>query len=216
MNTSLSSSQDGDTLKNLKTRYRLIDLASKHMANSGYEGMSLRKVAEEAGVSPAAVYRHFPSGKVGLYEATLALVAENLGSIIDATADTSVSSVDIVEFQCRLLWDFFESNANVASMIVRENINGGRDGKGPSPYLNQHMEHIFGMKRFLRNAIEHKDIKPINISAFLFWVTSYITNFHGCTALKEATWDEADLKGARAHFFLQLRDQLTPEASVNK
>lgn len=43
------------------TRTRLIEVASRHYANHGYEGMSLRRVTQEAEANIAAVSYHFGS-----------------------------------------------------------------------------------------------------------------------------------------------------------
>jgi AcrR family transcriptional regulator len=43
------------------TRRRLYDVATRLVAERGYEGATLREVAERAGVSPSLLYRYFPS-----------------------------------------------------------------------------------------------------------------------------------------------------------
>lgn len=199
-------SADNNTL--VKTRYKLIDIAAKHIATNGFEGMSLRKVADAAGLTPGAVYRHFPNGKNELYEATLGMVAQKMLTLAKAPQKAGKSITEQLVFQCEQLWDFFGENPNIAAMIVRENINGGKDGKASSPYLEQHIQHIEATKRALERAIENQQLEPFNISAFLFWISSYMTNFHGCLALKEAAWSEPDLLTAKQDFLNQIRIQL--------
>lgn len=198
--------QAADTTK-LQTRYRLLEIAARHIALHGFEGASLRKIAEEAGVTAAAIYRHYPGGKKDLYEATLKLVSETVTSLV-TTESSSRTAIELVLSQCNMMWQFFAEHPNVASMIVRENISGGSDG--PSPYLDQHVKVITMMRTFLQAAITRGEIKPINISAFLFWITSYVTNFHGCTALRETTWQEQDINNAREEFLIEIRYRLTP------
>src|SRR5690349_18773219 len=50
------------------TRERILRAARRHFAKGGAAGLSLRQVAAQVGVTPMAIYRHFP-GKDGLLEA---------------------------------------------------------------------------------------------------------------------------------------------------
>jgi AcrR family transcriptional regulator len=194
-----------DDTRRLQTRYRLLEIAARHIALHGFEGASLRKIAEDAGVTAAAIYRHYPGGKSELYEATLGLVSATVGSLV---SDNSVanSPIDQLVSQCDMMWQFFDQYPNVAAMIVRENISGGTNG--PSPYLDQHVQAIDLIRAYLSGAISRGEVAPINISAFLFWITSYITNFHGCIALRDATWQEQDIKNARGDFLGEVRNRL--------
>lgn len=70
------------------TRVRLLDAAFVVLEDHGFEGISLRHVAREAGVSPAAIYRHFDDAEalgMALVEASFEALHE---SIRLARADT--------------------------------------------------------------------------------------------------------------------------------
>jgi AcrR family transcriptional regulator len=43
------------------TIYDIVEAARTLMATQGYEAMSMREVADGAGITPAAIYRHFPN-----------------------------------------------------------------------------------------------------------------------------------------------------------
>ncbi len=73
-----------------RTRARLLAVAVRRFAADGFRRTSLSAVAEEAGVSPAAVYAYFPS-KEGLFEAAVdadaaALIGEAKPQLEGATA----------------------------------------------------------------------------------------------------------------------------------
>ena len=59
------------------TRRALLQAALKLLASSGFDGLSLREVTREAGVSPTAFYRHFAD----MEELGLVLVEESFGSL---------------------------------------------------------------------------------------------------------------------------------------
>lgn len=56
--------------KGQRTATRLMDRAEELFARQGYEGTSLRQIADAAGIKEPGIYNHF-SGKQGLYEAVL-------------------------------------------------------------------------------------------------------------------------------------------------
>jgi AcrR family transcriptional regulator len=189
-----------------QTKYRLLEVAAQQIALHGFEGASLRRIAEEAGVTAAAIYRHYPGGKSDLYESTLGLVSTAVSAFVRDGQGVGANVVEQVVTQSDLMWEFFSAYPSVASMVVRENIAGGP--QGPSPYLDQHVEVIANIRAFLEAAIEKREVHPMNVSAFIFWVTTYVTNFHGCGALREATWTVEDLKNAREDFLDQVRGRL--------
>ena len=72
--------------KGERTALRILDVAEDLFARQGYEGTSLRQIAEGAGIREPGLYNHF-AGKQALYEAVLfrALnpMAEALGQQLD-------------------------------------------------------------------------------------------------------------------------------------
>jgi AcrR family transcriptional regulator len=56
--------------KGERTAVRLLDVAEEMFARQGYDGTSLRQIADAAGIKEPGIYNHFP-GKQGLYEAVL-------------------------------------------------------------------------------------------------------------------------------------------------
>lgn len=62
---------------------QLIEIASRLFATHGYAGTSLRDIAEQANITKAALYYHFPN-KEALYEQ---IVVDNLQALIDRVSD---------------------------------------------------------------------------------------------------------------------------------
>ncbi len=56
--------------KGARTAARILDVAEQCFASYGYDGTSLRQIAEGAGIKEPGLYNHFDS-KQGLYEAVL-------------------------------------------------------------------------------------------------------------------------------------------------
>jgi AcrR family transcriptional regulator len=90
--------------KGERTRARLLEVAVRRFAAEGFRRTSVAAVAEEAGVTPAAVYAYFP-GKEGLFEA--AVDADAAALISEASAD--IDDRELVSGEPRLLPALMES-----------------------------------------------------------------------------------------------------------
>lgn len=64
------------TPKSTATRKRLLDLAARMFIESGYAAISLRDIAEEAGLTKGAIYGHFRSKGQLLVEVILSELAQ--------------------------------------------------------------------------------------------------------------------------------------------
>ena len=84
--------------KGERTRARLLEVAVRRFAVDGFRRTSVAAVAEEAGVTAAAVYAYFP-GKEGLFEAAVDADAAALIS----EASEGVDDRDLVSSEPRLL-----------------------------------------------------------------------------------------------------------------
>ncbi len=83
--------------KGERTRARLLEVAVRRFAVDGFRRTSVAAVAEEAGVTAAAVYAYFP-GKEGLFEAAVDADAHALISEASAGLDDQ----DLVSGELRL------------------------------------------------------------------------------------------------------------------
>src|SRR5215211_1842650 len=84
--------------KGERTRARLLDVAVRRFAVDGFRRTSVAAVAEESGVTAAAVYAYFP-GKEGLFEA--AVDADAAALISEASA--GIDDRELVQGEPRLL-----------------------------------------------------------------------------------------------------------------
>ena len=76
----------------------LMDLALEHIAREGTEKLSLRALAREAGVSPTAPYRHFPTKRCLL----AALATRGFRTLRDINQSVSLSGEDLERSCIRL------------------------------------------------------------------------------------------------------------------
>jgi len=68
-----------------RTRQQILETAQRLFAEQGYDATSLQMIADEMGLTKAAVYYHFPA-KVDIRHAILMPRVERLGTLLDEAA----------------------------------------------------------------------------------------------------------------------------------
>jgi AcrR family transcriptional regulator len=192
----------------LATRYRLMAAAARQMAYTGYAATSMRAVAAEAGVTTGAIYKQFPGGKEALFRAILDAVHEAVSRFVTEGVTGYDGPVEALVDQAGRLWDFFARFPSFGALVVRENIAGTLGD--PSPFFVQQAGSIEQLRALFEMAIAEGQMAPVSVGQTLFWVTSYITSFHGCRPLRAAVFTDAELETARADFLATLRRQIEP------
>ncbi len=101
----------------------ILGAAVKLFSEKGYDAVSMRGVAQEAGVSKANIYHHFES-KEALYRAILFASAAELSGLVSDLAESAGSfAARIFEFSSAHL-GHLEGNALTSRVILREAFSG--------------------------------------------------------------------------------------------
>lgn len=104
---------------NLDCKHRLIETATRHFATFGFEGTSLRKLAEDAGANVALVSYYFGS-KEQLFEHIAITHLQHVEGNVDELLATFPLAEDfldaLIDFQCQ---EFF-SHSDIHRMVLRE------------------------------------------------------------------------------------------------
>ena len=107
----------------LRTRRALLDAALRLLEHQSFDGLGLREVAREAGLSPAGFYRHFAD----LEELGLVLVEESFGSLREmirsARADPD-TYVHVVRSSAEILVRTVQQDRAHFRFIARERYSG--------------------------------------------------------------------------------------------
>jgi len=80
----MTETRDQRLEKGQQTRERMLEEGVRLFAQKGYEGVSVRELAQASGVNPAAVSFHF-GGKPGFYEAVIEHMAATLAAMYSQT-----------------------------------------------------------------------------------------------------------------------------------
>lgn len=127
--------------KKAKTRRALLEAALGLSAERGFSGISLREVTREAGIAPAAFYRHFRD----LDDLALALVDEvglSLRRLMRQARQQSVESGrGVVRTSVEAFMEFVHDNSNLFRLLL-----GERSGSSPAfrKALHSEMDRFIG------------------------------------------------------------------------
>jgi AcrR family transcriptional regulator len=97
-------------------REQLIEAGARLFAEHAYEEISMREVAQAAGVSKALLYHYFPS-KIELFKAAVAEKAAELGKLIEPSGDGSPLEQLNDGLDAYLAW--IEENAQTWSKLMQ-------------------------------------------------------------------------------------------------
>ncbi len=118
--TSTASGTAASDEDRLSTRQRILDVATDLFIDKGYEGTSLREIAERVGVTKAALYYHFASKAeivAALLEPFEAIQREWVSGLPDAPTDQEWADAlgDVIDWMVdnRRLFQLFDRNHEV-------------------------------------------------------------------------------------------------------
>jgi TetR/AcrR family transcriptional regulator len=104
----------------------ILDAAVRLFSVHGYDGVSMRRIAEDAGVSKANIYHHFAS-KQALYFAIMRRSAEELTALLENLAEGKGSFEQRLQvFASAHLEHLFDNQARVR-LVLREAFSGDEE-----------------------------------------------------------------------------------------
>jgi AcrR family transcriptional regulator len=107
------------TPKGTRARDKIVRVAERLLAASGFHGTSMRDVADAAGLPLASVVYHFAK-KEQLYAAVLAEIGGELEATLTAIIDSDRSASDRLDALVRALVRWCEESPGRVKLLVRE------------------------------------------------------------------------------------------------
>lgn len=159
-----------ETTAQKETYTRLLEAGTTLFAQHGFDGTSVRMIADLASANVAAVAYHFGS-KRGLYDA----VFEHLYTRVQAETlqlperPEDMSEQEAVRVLVEQAWRFIESHRDAVKMTVREVVNQGQlyDGMGWGWMEGKLAEQSEGIAAFLGLDVLHVRLSIISFSYVL-------------------------------------------------
>ena len=110
-------------LKATERRATILAVAKVLFSDKGYHGVSVDEIARRLGVSPAILYRHFPS-KEALYEEVLNDIACRRENYIDAVVTSDGSFSDVLRSLTRIYVDSVSKDPDYLRMELQSALEG--------------------------------------------------------------------------------------------
>ncbi len=107
----------------LGTAQVIIEQAIPRFAAAGYAGVSMRDIARAVGITPAALYHHFPD-KQALYLAAMAQAFADKAEAITSTLRTPGSTRERLERFVARFTELMASDPNFRALLQRELLDG--------------------------------------------------------------------------------------------
>lgn len=110
-------------LKAAERRATILAVAKVLFSDKGYHGVSVDEIARRLGVSPAILYRHFPS-KEALYEEVLNEIACKRESYVDAVVNSDGSFDNVLRSITRIYVDSVSKDPDYLRMELQSALEG--------------------------------------------------------------------------------------------
>lgn len=110
-------------LKASERKATILAVAKILFSDKGYHGVSVDEIAGRLGVSPAILYRHFPS-KEALYEAVLSHIACKRESYVEAVVESSGDFEDVLGKITRIYIDSVSKDPDYLRMELHSVLEG--------------------------------------------------------------------------------------------
>jgi AcrR family transcriptional regulator len=110
-------------LKASERRATILAVAKVLFSDKGYHGVSVDEIATRLGVSPAILYRHFPS-KEALYEAVLNEISCKRESYVEAVVNSDGSFATVLKMITRIYIDSVSRDPDYLRMEMQSALEG--------------------------------------------------------------------------------------------
>lgn len=104
----------------------ILQAAANLFSEHGFDGVSMRRVAEEAGVSKANIYHHFQSKK-DLYLSILRESSQHLSEIVDALAEGGGDFDQRLRVFAGAHLDHLFADSTTVKLMIREAFSGDEE-----------------------------------------------------------------------------------------
>jgi AcrR family transcriptional regulator len=140
-------------------RERILAAAARRFVASGYHGISMREIADDVGVSKAALYYHFRD-KEALFLAILDGAVDRMGTLLDAAARES-STRDRLHHLLHGLFGWSPEERAVIRLASQEIVH--LDEAARTEFLHRYHDAFVGrIQAFLRDGVERGELRAID------------------------------------------------------
>ncbi len=179
----MNASQHGDDGRSYHhgdLRKTLLETCCAHIASQGTEGLSLRALAREAGVSPTAPYRHFDSRHALL----AALATEGFEELAASMRAVALDDPLQAFFDCALSYIRYAASHPVKYHLMFGDVIG--DFSGHEELTAAAWDCYARLEQVLQVGLDSGDLRPDNLEELCGTVWALVHGMAGLTISAQA------------------------------
>ena len=170
--------------KGERTASRIMDVAEDLFAKRGYDGTSLRQIAEAADIKEPGIYNHF-SGKQGLYEAVLFRALNPMADALAESLDRANGLHDYTDLPS-IMTDMLLEHPQMAALF-QQALQGDAESVG-NRLVQGWLDGLFNqglqsMKDMGTSGNGDKEQLALNVIAMFNLVTGYFLSQRAFTSM---------------------------------
>jgi AcrR family transcriptional regulator len=143
---------------------QIIDAARKLIIANGSEHITIKGIAEEVGISEAAIYRHFKSKK-DILGFLIDHIEQNIGKDFSKASSSKYTSINTIDKALRSHISAIEQRKGMSFQVIAEIISLG-DKELNNKSTNVINTYVANLKDLLARGVGTKDIRAdINLDA---------------------------------------------------
>lgn len=187
-----------------RTRDRILGAAARRFALLGFEGVTLRSIADDVGIRAASIFHHFPGGKRELYDTITAELMELVQSRLLKVAGIGLGPAETMTVYAAAFWDALAEKPDLASLLLREAFEGASERNAEKRALaGSLLRELLGGLRAARDEGKLPELEP---EALVMAIAAYGVVAHGAPVIRELLYGEgANQETMRAHFLTVVR-----------
>ena len=149
-------------------RERILKAATELFASRGFDGTSVRNIAEKAGLSVPGMFHYFSSKELILFE-IMTLFMDNAYKKIMEIYDVDIGPVKKLSEICKFYVEQYAGHKDQLTILISE-----RKSLAPEHRkicIKKERDYVKALKSIIRELAERKLLKPIDhsILAFIFF-----------------------------------------------
>lgn len=172
--------------KGQRTAQRLMDVAENLFARQGYEGTTLRQIADGAGLQEPGIYNHF-GGKQALYEAVLHRALNPLAQAMTDHLETADDVRDFTDLPA-VMTDLLLDHPQMAALF-QQSLQGDESSLG-AQLVQAWLERLFrqgveSLEAMGAASGQDRDTLAINVIAMFNLTTGYFLSQRAFDSMAE-------------------------------
>ncbi len=149
-------------------RAKILRAAAALFASKGFEGTSVRDIAEKSGISVPGMFYYFPSKEMILYEIMTSFMDQAFQKILEIY-NSDIDPIEKLSEICKFYVEQYAGHKNELTILVSE--RKSLDQNHRRICIEKERDYVKALKSLFRDLADRNLLKPINhsILAFIFF-----------------------------------------------